>query len=116
MKKFAAFVTLLAPMAVSAAPGDYPTVDRFIFVNECMQENGGGLDTMYKCSCVMDQLAANLSYDQFQDGDVAQHGANTGGERGALFRDPDNVKEKAKTLAAAKAAAAKTCNFTPKKR
>lgn len=116
MKKFILAAGLTLSFAASAAPGDFPTVDRFIFVNECMQENGGSLDAMYKCSCVMDQLAANLSYDQFQDGDVAQHGANTGGERGALFRDPDSVKTNAKTLADAKTAAAKTCNFTPKKR
>ena len=116
MKKLAALATLLAPLSASAAPGDFPTVDRFIFVNECMQENGGSLDSMYKCSCVMDQLAQNLTYDQFQDGDVAQHGANTGGERGALFRDPDSIKANIKTLTTAKAEAAKTCNFTPKKR
>ena len=116
MKKLAALATLLAPLSASAAPGDFPTVDRFIFVNECMQENGGSLDAMYKCACVMDQLAAKLSYEQFQDGDVAQHGANTGGERGALFRDPESVKDNVKTLANAKADAANTCNFTPKKR
>jgi hypothetical protein len=116
MKRLTLAACLAIPFAANAAPGDFPTVDRFIFVNECMQENGGSLDAMYKCSCVMDQLAANLTYEQFQDGDVAQHGANTGGERGALFRDPENVKENAKTLANAKAAAAKACNFTPKKR
>jgi len=116
MKKTLLAALLASPAAALAAPADFPTVDRFLFVNECMQENGGSLDAMYKCSCVMDQLAENLSYEQFQDGDIAQHGANTGGKRAALFRDPDSVKETVKTLTAAKAAAAKTCNFTPKKR
>ncbi|MFZ4499728.1 MAG: hypothetical protein ACOYMX_08485 [Burkholderiales bacterium] len=115
MKKFV-LAALLCPAAALAAPQDFPTIDRHLFVNECMQENGGSLDAMYKCSCVMDQLAANLTYEQFQDGDVAQHGANTGGKRAALFRDPDSVKQSAKTLSAAKDAAAKACNFTPKKR
>ncbi len=105
---------LAVPMAAQAGPADYPTIDRVIFVNECMQSNGANLDTMYKCSCVMDQLTQTLSYDQFSDGDVATHGANTMGERSGLFRDPEHVRGNAKTLTSAKADAAKACNFNAK--
>ncbi|MBU3693882.1 MAG: hypothetical protein FGM40_03535 [Rhodocyclaceae bacterium] len=110
-----ALVPAFAPAVSRAAPADFPTIDRFIYVNECMQNNGGSLDAMYKCSCMMDQLADKLTYQQFQDGDVATHGANTMGERAALFRDPENIRNDAKLLATVKADAAKTCGFTPKK-
>jgi len=120
MKKTLILVALavapaLAPTLTHAAPGEFPTIDRFIYVNECMQNNGGSLDAMYKCSCMMDQLADKLTYQQYQDGDVATHGANTMGERAALFRDPENIRNDAKLLATVKADAAKTCGFTPKK-
>lgn len=116
MKKTLLIATLaFAPAVSQAAPADFPTIDRFIFVNECMQNNGGSLDVMYKCACVMDQLAEKLTYQQFQDGDVATHGANTMGERAGLFRDPENIKADAKLLATVRAEASKTCNFSPKK-
>lgn len=108
-------VTALAPSLTRAAPADFPTIDRFIYVNECMQSLGGSLDAMYKCSCVMDQLAEKLTYQQFQDGDVATHGANTMGERASLFRDPENIRNDAKLFATVKAEAAKTCGLPAKK-
>ena len=110
-----AMLPALVPSIGYAAPADFPTIDRFIYVNECMQNNGGSLDAMYKCACVMDQLADKLTYQQFQDGDVATHGANTMGERAALFRDPENIRNDAKVLATVKAEAAKTCGLAPKK-
>jgi surfactin synthase thioesterase subunit len=103
------------PAFAHAAPADFPTIDRFMFVNECMQSNGGSLDNMYKCSCVMDKLAEKLTYQQFQDGDVATHGANTGGERAALFRDPEVIKADAKLLTTVRADAATACNFNMQK-
>lgn len=115
MKRTVFLTAFLAPFAASAAPADFPTIDRIIYVNECMQNNGGSLDAMYKCSCVMDQLADKLTYQQFQDGDVATHGANTMGERASLFRDPENIRADAKLLATVRADAAKTCNFNPRK-
>ena len=116
MSKTLIAVLVAMPALAQAAPADFPTIDRYLFVNECMQENGGSLDNMYKCSCVMDKLAENLTYAEFQDGDTATHGANTTGERAGLFRDPENIKADARKLATVKAEAQKACNFTPKKR
>ena len=42
-----AIVPALAPTVSRAAPADFPTIDRFIYVNECMANNGGSLDAMY---------------------------------------------------------------------
>ena len=116
MKKTLTLAALaIAPAFAHAAPADFPTIDRFMFVNECMQNNGGSLDNMYKCSCMMDKLAEKLTYQQFQDGHVATHGAKTMGERSALFRDPENIRGDAKLLATVVDDAAKVCGMAVKK-
>ena len=35
---------------------EFPTIDRVLYANDCVREHGGGLDSLYKCSCVMDYL------------------------------------------------------------
>jgi len=43
--------------ARAAAGHDYPTVDRVEFVLECMQKNAGKQEFLYKCACVIDEIA-----------------------------------------------------------
>ena len=90
---------------------NFPTIDRVLFVNECVRENGGGLDSLYKCSCVMDYFVNNLSYEEFDNMDASTHGINTTGERSAIWRDPDDIREGIKRLKKIKIEARKQCNF-----
>ena len=54
------FVVLYA-FSMSLEAEEYPTIDRVLYVNECVRQHGGGLDSLYKCSCVMDYFTKNLS-------------------------------------------------------
>ncbi len=104
-------IALLSPFSVNADNNEYPTIDRVLFVNECVREQGGGLDSLYKCSCVMDFFVKNLTYAEFDNMDASSHGINTTGERSALWRDPKSVKEGIKKLKLVKEKAKLSCNL-----
>src|SRR5262247_498386 len=99
----AAFVLALA-LAIAPVTGyagdagtaGYPTVDRVEFVLECMQKNGGMQVFLYKCSCLIDEIAQKYSYDDFVEASTAARYQTLGGERGGLFRDPPETRASAK--------------------
>lgn len=91
----AAFAGLLASPA-TAAPAPYPTVDRVEYVLECMKNNGGSHEFLYKCSCAIDAIAEVLSYEDYVDASTVARYQTLGGERGGLFRDPEGMKVLAK--------------------
>ena len=88
---------------------DYPTVDRVEFVLECMQRNAGRQEFLYKCSCVIDELAQKYSYDDFVEAATAARYQTLGGERGGAFRDPPQTREIAKRYLQARSEAMKHC-------
>ena len=90
---------------------NYPTIDRVLYVNECIREHGGGLDSLYKCSCVMDFFIENLTYDEFDNMDASSHGINTTGERSAIWRDPKSVRDGISRLKDVQTLAKKKCNL-----
>ena len=98
---------LLQPRAGLAY--DYPTVDRVEFVLECMQRNEGKQEFLYKCSCVVDELAQKYSYDDFVEAATAARYQTLGGERGGVFRDPADTRESAKRYLQARSEAMKRC-------
>src|SRR3989442_7421327 len=51
--------------AQAADPHDYPTVDRVEYVLECMQRNAGRQGVLYKCACVIDEIAKQYAHDEF---------------------------------------------------
>src|SRR5258708_36823278 len=51
--------------AQAAAVHDYPTVDRVEFVLEGIQKNPGKQEFLYKCPCVIDEIARQYPYDEF---------------------------------------------------
>src|SRR5258708_33840692 len=74
--------------AQAAAVHDYPTVDRVEFVLECMQKNAGKQEFLYKCACVIDEIARQYPYDEFVEASTVARFQSLGGERGGGFRDP----------------------------
>jgi len=92
------------------ATKDYPTVDRVEFVLECMEKNGGKQEFLYKCSCVIDEIAAKVGYDDFVEAATAARFQSLGGERGGLFRDPPQTREMAKRYLQIQGEAMKRCN------
>jgi YVTN family beta-propeller protein len=75
------------PSGVARA-NDFPTQARVEFVLGCMSEQGGqSYDTLYKCVCLVDAIAAEMSHDEFVQAQVFSQLRSTAGERGGVFRD-----------------------------
>jgi hypothetical protein len=102
-----ALLPALFPFASYA--NDFPTTDRVEYVMECMRNNGGKQEYLYKCSCVIDQIAEKLKYEQYVEMSTSQRYQTLGGERGGEFRDPVDVKKAAKDYKSIEDAAKKAC-------
>jgi hypothetical protein len=83
-------LVLLQPGAAFA--NDFPTQARVEFVLGCMAEQGGqSYDTLYKCICLVDAIAAEMTHEEFAQAQVFSQLRSTAGERGGVFRDPDQA-------------------------
>ena len=97
-------------LAGTATAHDYPTAGRVEFVLECMQRNAGKQEFVYKCACVIDEIAQKYSYDDFIEAATAARYQSLGGDRGGLFRDPPQTQEAAKRYMQIQGEAMKRCN------
>ena len=93
-----------------AAANDFPTSGRVEFVLECMERNAGKQEFLYKCACVIDQIAQKYSYDEFVEASTAARFQSLAGERGGLFRDPPKAREVAKRYMQVQGEAMKRCD------
>lgn len=103
----AAITTLFAPGIASAH--DYATQTRVEFVLECMKTHGGAYEYLYKCSCLIDEVAKKLSHDDFVDMSSISRYSQMGGEKAGVFRDSDAMKDARKTYLATIKAGEKAC-------
>jgi hypothetical protein len=103
----AMFAAILVPGI--AAANDFPTTSRVEYVLECMKDHGGKYEYLYKCSCVIDQIASRLKYDDYAEVSTALRHQSLAGERGAEFRDPPMVRDMAKRYKAIQQAANGAC-------
>ncbi len=68
---------------------EYPTHEEVRFVNECIALHGGrSWGTLYKCSCVLDYIAARMPFDEFSAADTYRRGRDISGEGGDVLREP----------------------------
>ncbi|MDP3294816.1 MAG: hypothetical protein Q8M37_08760 [Nevskia sp.] len=109
----AALLTLAiaAPPAATAAVNDYPTVDRVEFVHLCQRENADRppQEMVYKCSCVIDKLAADLPYEDFVEASTAYYASTIAGERGQVMRNERVAKNLADQFRSLLGKARKSC-------
>jgi hypothetical protein len=96
-----------------ASAHDFPTSGRVEYVLECMQQHDSKYAYLYKCACVIDQIAKELSYDTYLTMATALRNQGLAGERGAVFRDPAPVKALAKQYQDVQTRANKTCDVQP---
>lgn len=108
---FALGVLGAAPIPASA--NDFPTTARVEYVLECMQKHNRDYEYFYKCSCVIDDVAKNVNYNEFNEISTATRYAHLGGERGGVFRDPKEVKRMSKKYKTLEANANKACFVKP---
>lgn len=67
----------------------YPTIDRVLFVQACVQERPERPRTemLYKCSCAIDAIAGELDYAAYVDASTAFNASQIAGPRGTEVRD-----------------------------
>lgn len=102
-----ALLMTIVPFASSA--NDFPTTERVEYVLECMNSNGGKQEYLYQCACAIDRIAEQLKHDEYVEISAAQRYQGLGGERGAVFRDPPDVKKAAKKYKSIQDAAQQAC-------
>ena len=86
-------VALLLLLPGAANANDFPTQTRVEFVLGCMNEQGGqSYDNLYKCVCLVDVIAEEMTHDEFEQAQVFSQLRSTAGERGGVFRDPDQAR------------------------
>lgn len=93
-----------------AHANDFPTSSRVEYVLECMQQHESKGEYLYKCSCVIDAIAKDMKHDDYLEMSTALRNQTMAGERGAVFRDPPQVKEMANKYKAILASAHKACH------
>jgi hypothetical protein len=87
---------IIAPVCSAPPVHDYPTHARVEYVNECVAKHGGKLSRVYQCSCVIDDIANTLSYDDFVESSTFAKYSSLPGEGGGIFRDSEQAQSKAK--------------------
>jgi hypothetical protein len=102
---------LLAANAVpqTAFANDFPTTSRVEYVLECMKTHSGKYEYLYKCSCAIDEIAKQVPFDEYVEISTALRHQTLGGQRGAEFRDPVNVKQMASKYKIIESRAADAC-------
>lgn len=104
------FMGFAMAAAFPALAFDYPTTDRIEYVDQCMRENTAARHEMlYKCSCTIDAIAKEISYDEYVEASTAANAMSIGGERGSVIRDAQVNKDLASKFRALQGKAKKSC-------
>ena len=100
--------------ALPAAANDFPTVDRVLYVQECMKNHPGAYYEMVnKCSCALDTLAREVKHEDYVEMNTVVNAMSIGGERGNSLRDNDTVKPQIKRYRDLQAKVQKSCFIGP---
>ena len=94
---------------------DYPTIERVQFVEFCVREHSdrSRQEMLYKCSCAMDKIIAQLPYDEYVEASTAYFGGQIAGERGAGLRESTVGHTLADRFRAAQRKAMTDCLISP---
>jgi hypothetical protein len=93
---------------------DFPTVDRVLYVQECMRNHPGPYYEMVnKCSCALDRLAAEINFDDYVNMVTIVNAVSIGGERGSEMRDNETLKPHIARYRALQAKVSKACFIGP---
>jgi hypothetical protein len=100
----------LSVWLMPAAANDFPTVDRVLYVQECMRAHPGPqFEMTNKCACALDTLARDVKYDDYVAMSTVAKAMSIGGERGGAIRDAPALEPQAKRYRALQAKAEKSC-------
>jgi hypothetical protein len=83
-----ATLAALCALAAAAHANDFPTIERVLFVQECIRNHPGqAFEMTSKCSCALDAIAKEVSFDEYVTMSTASKAISIGGERGGAIRD-----------------------------
>jgi hypothetical protein len=89
---------------------DFPTVDRVLYVQECMRAHPGPhYEMVNKCSCALDALAREVGFDDYVTMSTATNANSIGGERGNTIRDTEQLQAQIKRYREVQARAKSGC-------
>ena len=117
MKTLPRFLAAAASLALAgvAAANDFPTVDRGLYVQECMKANPGpNYEMVNKCSCALDAIAREVKHEDFVTMQTIVNAISIGGERGGELRDNETVKPQIKRYRELQAKVQQGCFIAPK--
>jgi hypothetical protein len=81
------------PPAAATPANDFPTVDRVLYVQECMRANPGpNYEMVNKCACALDRVAAEVKHEDYVTMATIVNAISIGGERGGELRDNETIK------------------------
>jgi hypothetical protein len=104
---------LLAAPALAQA-NDFPTVDRVLYVQECVRNNPGPhYEMINKCSCALDKLAGEVKFADYVNMNTIANAVSIGGERGGQMRDNESLKPQIARWRDLQAKARKACFIGP---
>lgn len=107
------------PAGPSAAQpaNDFPTVDRVLYVQECMRAHPGpSFEMTNKCACTLDKLAASMKYQDYVTMSTIVKAMSIGGERGGAIRDVPSYEPQVKRYKELVSKAEKACFIGPEPR
>lgn len=100
--------------ARAADAAGYPTADRVVFVQACMRDHPGNYYEMInKCSCAIDRIAQELSFEDYTTLATLANALSIGGERGSTLRDNEAVGPQARRFRELQAKAKRACFVMP---
>ena len=103
--------------SLPALAHDYPTVDRVLYVQDCMNSHPGPFYEMVnKCSCALDALARELPFDDYTSMMTVTRAMSIGGERGNTIRDTEPLQAQAKRFRELQSKAQSGCFLGPPSR
>lgn len=104
---------LLLPLLAQAAtpdPAGYPTLERVLYVQECLRAHPGpAFEMLSKCSCALDAVAREVSYDDYTTMSTIANAMSIGGERGGTLRDNETLKPEVKRFRELQTKAKRSC-------
>ncbi|MEK8029758.1 hypothetical protein AACH06_02900 [Ideonella sp. DXS29W] len=102
---------------IAAAPAranDFPTIDRVLYVQDCMRAHPGPYYEMVnKCSCALDKMASEVKYDDYVTMTTVVNAMTIGGERGGELRDNETVKPQVSRYRELQARVKQACFIQP---
>ena len=104
-----AIAALALPVRAAESENDYPTDARVDYVFACMAANGQTRESLQKCACSLDQLAAILPYDKYVQASTILSMRQGIGQRSNEFRQTKIFDDKVADLRRAQAEAEIRC-------